>query len=108
MKILGFDLASLFKAPKVTEEAPVIKDKVEMPAEYTETDTDSCVITDLWDDNIGPQEPLDCEPIHRIMYEKSFPPACTLNRDEAEAPWMGGSENYHGHIRGGGSEEIHK
>ena len=106
MKIFGFDLASLFKAPVVTEEAPVIEDKVEMPAEYKEVDTDSCVVTDLWDENTGPQEPPECEsmPMHQMMYEKSAPPACTIKRDAYdEACSPGGSENFQG-----GSEKAHK
>ena len=104
MKIFGFDLASLFKAPVVTEEAPVIEDKVEMPAEYKEVDTDSCVVTDLWDENTGPQEPPECESMHQMMYEKSAPPACTIKRDAYdEACSPGGSENFQG-----GSEKAHK
>ena len=111
MKIFGFDLASLFKAPVVTEEAPVVEDKVEMPAEYKEVDTDSCVVTDLWDENTGPQEPPECESMHQMMYDKSAPPACTIKRDsKAEMEelwqmrgWEGGSENFQG-----GSEQAHK
>ncbi len=101
MKILGFDLASLFKAPKVTEE-PVIPDPQEpMPVEYNEIDA---TLPDLWDDNIGPQEPEDCtgENIHKMMYEKSCPAACTIKRDEqvSEEVWQ--------QVWEGGSEEIHK
>ena len=102
MKILGFDLASLFKAPKVTEEPVIPEPQTPMPVEYNEVDA----TTDLWDDNIGPQEPEDCtgENIHKMMYEKSCPPACTLKRDEITGElWEGGSENFQG-----GSEEIHK
>ena len=82
MKILGFDLASLFKAPKVTEE-PVIPE---------------------------PQEPDECESMHQMMYDRSAPEKCTVTRDYDQVTerdwqdfWMGGSENYQG-----GSEEIHK
>ena len=102
MKFLGFDLAALFKAPVVTE-VPVIPEPQEpMPVEYNETDT-NCVMTDLWDDTTGPQEPQECE-IHQQMYEASCPPACTVKRDEIENPWtLGASENFQG-----GSEEIHK
>ena len=110
MKILGFDLASLFKAPKVVEEAPVIEDKVEMPVEYNEVDTDApsakVPLPDLWDDNTGPQEPEECEgeTIHEMMYNASAPPACTVKRDAYDqACTPGGSENFQG-----GSEEIHK
>ena len=106
MKILGFDLASLFKAPVVTEE-PVIPDPQEpMPVEYNEIDA---TLPDLWDDNIGPQEPEECtgENIHQMMYEASAPPACTVKRDafyhELPEDNIGGSENFQG-----GSEEIHK
>ena len=101
MKMLGFDLASLFKAPVVTEEPVIPEPQTPMPVEYNEIDA----TTDLWDDNIGPQEPEDCtgENIHKMMYEASCPPACTVKRDEPDDPWVGGSENFQG-----GSEEIHK
>ena len=108
MKFLGFDLASLFRAPVVTEE-PVIPDPQEpMPGEYMETDTDTCVVTDLWDENTGPQEPQECESMHQMMYEKSAPESCTVTRDQVseevwQQVWEGGSENFQG-----GSEEIHK
>ena len=101
MKILGFDLASLFRAPVVTEE-PVIPDPQEpMPGEYMETETDSCVITELWDENIGPQEPPECESMHQMMYDKSAPEKCTLTRDQVsedvwQQVWEGGSENFQG------------
>ena len=107
MKFLGFDLASLFKAPVVTEE-PVIPDPQEpMPVEYNETDT-NCVVTDLWDENTGPQEPQECESMHEMMYEASAPASCTVKRGGEEEEvwqqvWGGGSENFQG-----GSEEIHK
>ena len=109
MKILGFDLRSLFRAPVVTEE-PVIPDpQTPMPVEYNETDT-NCVVTDLWDENTGPQEPQPCESMHQMMYEKSAPEKCTVERDYDQVTeqdwqdfWMGGSENYQG-----GSEQIHK
>ena len=107
MKFLGFDLASLFKAPVVTEEPVIPEPQEPMPVEYNEVDA---TLPDLWDDNIGPQEPEDCtgENIHKMMYEKSCPPACTLKRDEItgevwQQVWEGGSENFQG-----GSEEIHK
>ena len=108
MKILGFDLASLFKAPKVVEEAPIIEDKVEMPVEYNETDTSACIVTDLWDDTTGPQEPQPCESMHQMMYEKSAPEKCTVERDYDQVTekdwqefWEGGSENFQG-----GSENL--
>ena len=103
MKILGFDLLSLFKAPVVTEEPVIPEPQEPMPGEYMETDTDSCVVTDLWDENTGPQEPQECESMHQMMYEKSAPKECTLTRDTPDDPWLGGSENFQG-----GSEEIHK
>ena len=109
MKILGFDLASLFKAPVVTEEPEIPDPQTPMPVEYNEVDA---TLPDLWDDNTGPQEPEDCtgENIHQMMYEASSPAACTVKRDYDQVTeqdwvdfWMGGSENYQG-----GSEEIHK
>ena len=106
MKILGFDLASLFRAPVVTEEPVIPEPQEPMPVEYNEVDV---TLPDLWDDNIGPQEPVDCtgENIHQMMYEASCPPACTIKRDASyhELPEdnIGGSENFQG-----GSEEIHK
>ena len=107
MKFLGFDLASLFKAPKVTEEPVIPEPQTPMPVEYNEVDTDApSANVDLWDDNLGPQEPEDCtgENIHQMMYEKSSPPACTVKRDAYDiACTPGGSENFQG-----GSEEIHK
>ena len=110
MKILGFDLASLFKAPKVTEEPVIPEPQTPMPVEYNEVDTNApSANIDLWDDNTGPQEPEDCtgENIHKMMYEKSCPPACTVKRDafyhELPEDNIGGSENFQG-----GSEEIHK
>ena len=102
MKILGFDLASLFRAPVVTEE-PVIPDpQTPMPVEYNEVDA---TLPDLWDDNTGPQEPEECDgdTIHEMMYKASAPPACTIKRDAYDEACMGGSENFQG-----GSEEIHK
>ena len=100
MKILGFDLASLFKAPVVTQE-PVIPDPQEpMPVEYNEIDA---TLPDLWDDTTGPQEPEECESMHQMMYDASAPAACTVKRDGGDDPWIGGSENFQG-----GSEEIHK
>ena len=39
MKILGFDLASLFKAPKVTGEPEIPEPQEPMPVEYNEIDT---------------------------------------------------------------------
>ena len=104
MKFLGFDLASLFKAPVVTEE-PVIPDPQEpMPVEYNETDT-NCVVTDLWDENTGPQEPQECESMHEMMYKASAPPACTVKRDAYDQACAnpGGSENFQG-----GSEVMNK
>ena len=106
MKILGFDLASLFKAPVVTEEPVIPEPQEPMPAEYMETDT-NCVITELWDENTGPQEPQECESMHQMMYEASAPASCTVKRDASyhELPEdnIGGSENFQG-----GSEQIHK
>ena len=103
MKILGFDLASLFKAPKVTEEPVIPNPQTPMPVEYNEIDA---TLPDLWDDNTGPQEPEDCDgdTIHEMMYKASAPPACTVKRDAYDqACTPGGSENFQG-----GSEEIHK
>ena len=106
MKILGFDLRSLFRAPVVTEEPVIPEPQEPMPGEYMETDT-NCVITELWDENTGPQEPQECESMHQMMYEASAPPACTVKRDafyhELPEDNIGGSENFQG-----GSEEIHK
>ena len=106
MKILGFDLRSLFRAPVVTEEPIIPEPQEPMPGEYMETDT-NCVITELWDENTGPQEPQECESMHQMMYDKSAPPACTIKRDafyhELPEDNIGGSENFQG-----GSEEIHK
>ena len=108
MKILGFDLRSLFRAPVVTEEPVIPEPQEPMPGEYMETDTDSCVMTDLWEDTTGPQEPQECESMHQMMYEKSAPESCTVTRDQVseevwQQVWEGGSENFQG-----GSEEIHK
>ena len=103
MKILGFDLASLFKAPVVTEEPVIPEPQEPMPVEYNEVDA---TLPDLWDDNTGPQEPEECDgdTIHEMMYKASSPPACTIKRDAYdEACTPGGSENFQG-----GSEEIHK
>ena len=103
MKILGFDLASLFKAPVVTEEPVIPEPQTPMPVEYNEVDA---TLPDLWDDNTGPQEPEECDgdTIHEMMYKASAPPACTIKRDAYDdACTPGGSENFQG-----GSEEIHK
>ena len=107
MKILGFDLASLFKAPKVTEEPVIPEPQTPMPVEYNEIDA---TLPDLWDDNTGPQEPEECESMHQMMYEASAPASCTVKRDSPQVNedvwqqvWEGGSENFQG-----GSEEIHK
>ena len=103
MKILGFDLLSLFRAPVVTEEPVIPEPQEPMPVEYNEVDA---TLPDLWDDNTGPQEPEECEgeTIHEMMYNASAPPACTVKRDAYDqACTPGGSENFQG-----GSEEIHK
>ena len=107
MKILGFDLAKLFKAPVVTEEPEIPDPQTPMPVEYNEVDA---TLPDLWDDNTGPQEPEECESMHQMMYDKSAPAACTVKRDSPQVNedvwqqvWEGGSENFQG-----GSEEIHK
>ena len=103
MKFLGFDLASLFRAPVVTEEPVIPEPQEPMPVEYNEVDA---TLPDLWDDNTGPQEPEDCDgdTIHEMMYKASAPPACTVKRDAYDqACTPGGSENFQG-----GSEEIHK
>ena len=103
MKILGFDLLSLFKAPKVTEEPVIPEPQTPMPVEYNEVDA---TLPDLWDDNTGPQEPEECDgdTIHEMMYKASAPPACTVKRDAYDiACTPGGSENFQG-----GSEQIHK
>ena len=101
MKIFGFDLASLFKAPVVTEEPVIPEPQEPMPVEYNEVDA---TLPDLWDDNTGPQEPEECEDIHQQMYDMSCAASCTVERDEIENPWtLGASENFQG-----GSEEIHK
>ena len=93
MKIFGFDLASLFKAPVVTEEPVIPEPQEPMPVEYNEVDA---TLPDLWDDNTGPQEPEECEDIHQQMYDMSCPPACTVKRDDIENPWtLGGSEEIH-------------
>ena len=109
MKILGFDLRSLFRAPVVTEEPVIPETQEPMPGEYMETDT-NCVITELWDENTGPQEPQECESMHQMMYEASAPASCTVKRDSPQVNedvwqqvWEGGSEKFQG-----GSEEIHK
>ena len=105
MKILGFDLASLFKAPKVVEEPVIPEPQEPMPVEYNEIDA---TLPDLWDDNTGPQEPEECESMHQMMYDKSAPSACTVKRGGEEEEvwqqvWGGGSENFQG-----GSEQAHK
>ena len=93
MKIFGFDLASLFKAPVVTEEPVIPEPQTPMPVEYNEVDA---TLPDLWDDNTGPQEPEECENIHQQMYDMSCPPSCTVKRDDIENPWtLGGSEEIH-------------
>ena len=89
---------------RIEDQLKNIEDKVDMPGEYKEVDTDSCVVTDLWDEKTGPQEPPECESMHQTMYEKSAPPACTIKRDAYdEACTPGGSENFQG-----GSEQAHK
>ena len=49
MKVFGFDLAQLFKAPKVTEEPEIPDPQTPMPVEYNEVDT-SCTVK--------PEEPM--------------------------------------------------
>ena len=97
MKILGFDLAKLFRAPVVTEEPEIPDPQTPMPVEYNEIDAK---LPDLWDDNTGPQEPEECESMHQMMYDKSAPAACTVKRDEItgevwQQVWEGGSEEIH-------------
>ena len=83
MKILGFDLASLFKAPTVIldediELAPV-GGRVEMPGEYMEVDTDFQIVT--------PDVEQE-KSIHEKMYEVSTSTPTTIELDP-----IGGSEN---------------
>ena len=91
MNLFKFDLASLFKAPKVTFEEDVVLTPVEyeykeMPGEYMETDTSfTIVLPDV------EQE----ESIHQKMYAASNPEFSTLNLDPLPSYNIGGSENFH-------------
>ena len=88
MKILGFDLASLFKAPVVTEEPEIPDPQTPMPVEYNEVDTSSTVVVG----NSLPSTPPPVIPevpnMHQKMYELSTGTSTTLELDP-----IGGSEN---------------
>jgi len=90
MNIFNFDLASLFKAPVVTEETEINLDTqgwdryVEMPGEYMEVDTNfTIVLPDVKEE----------ESIHQKMYEIATEGSTTLSLDPL--PTIGGSENFH-------------
>lgn len=98
MKLFGFDLASLFKAPVVTEEPEIPDPQTPMPVEYNEVDT-SCTVK--------PEEPMVQPPpvipevpnMHQKMYEMSTTTPTTTELNPL--PPVGGSENFLG-----GSENL--
>ena len=99
MKVFGFDLAQLFKAPKVTEEPEIPDPQTPMPVEYNEVDT-SCTVK--------PEEPMVQPPpvvpeipnMHQKMYELSIASPITTDLDPIITD-VGGSENFQG-----GSENL--
>ena len=96
MKILGFDLLSLFKAPVVTEEPVIPEPQEPMPVEYNEVDTSSTVTVG----NAPPTIP-EIPDMHQKMYEISTSTPTTVGLDPMPDPWQGGSENFQG-----GSENL--
>jgi hypothetical protein len=91
MNFLKFDLASLFKAPKVTVEEDVVLTPVEyeykeMPGEYKEVDTDFIIVT--------PDVEQE-KSIHEKMYAISNPEYSTVNLNPLPSYNIGGSEKFH-------------
>jgi hypothetical protein len=80
MKFLGFDLASLFTAPVVTEEPEIPEPQTPMPVEYNEIDTSSTV-------TVGNAPPVipEVDNMHQRMYDLAVKTPTTVT--------IGGSEN---------------
>ncbi len=99
MKILGFDLASLFKAPVVTEEPEIPDPQEPMPVEYNEVDTSCTVVVGNAPPTPPPPVVPEVDNMHQKMYEISTSTPTTLGLDPQ--PPLGGSENFQG-----GSENL--
>ena len=102
MKILGFDLASLFKAPKVTGEPEIPEPQEPMPVEYNEIDTSTACTVKVDEPLVEPPSPVPhIDNMHQRMYELSVSTPTTTELDPL--PPVGGSEIFQG-----GSENHHE
>ena len=100
MVIFGFDLATLFKAPKVTMEPEIPDPQNPMPVEYNEIDTNAACTVKVDEPLVEPLvEPPAVPPVdnmHQKMYDMSVKTPTTTELDP-----VGGSENFQG-----GSENL--
>ena len=94
MKILGFDLASLFKAPKVTVEPEIPDPQEPMPVEYNEIDTSVSCSVNLDEPSYPPSPVPKVDNMHQKMYDLSVQTPTTTELDPL--PPLGGSENFLG------------
>lgn len=96
MVIFGFDLASLFKAPKVTVEPEIPEPQEPMPVEYNEIDTNAACTVKVDEPLVEPPPavpPIDN--MHQKMYELSVktPTTTELDPPGGSENFLGGSEN---------------
>ncbi len=101
MKVFGFDLAELFKAPKVTGEPEIPDPQTPMPVEYNEVDTSCTVVVGNAPVTTPPPVVPEVDNMHQRMYEISTSTPTTLGLNPPPDPWLGGSENFQG-----GSENL--
>ena len=91
MKFLGFDLASLFKAPKVTVEPEIPDPQEPMPVEYNEIDTNAACTVRVDEPLVEPPAVPPIDNMHQKMYDMSVKTPITTELDP-----LGGSENFLG------------
>ncbi len=101
MVIFGFDLASLFKAPKVTVEPEIPDPQEPMPVEYNEIDTNAACTVKVDEPLVEPPSPVPTvDNMHQKMYELSIASPISTDLDPIITD-VGGSENFQG-----GSENL--
>ena len=100
MVIFGFDLATLFKAPKVTMEPEIPEPQEPMPGEYLEVDTNAQCSVNLDEPSYSPSPVPAVDNMHQKMYELSIASPISTDLDPIITD-VGGSENFQG-----GSENL--
>ena len=98
MVIFGFDLASLFKAPKVTMEPEIPEPQEPMPVEYNEIDTNAACTVKVDEPLVEPPTVPPVDNMHQRMYDISRGSTTT---ELDPLPPLGGSEIFQG-----GSENL--